>query len=474
MEREWPVIIAMQGDPYTGKTCLANALAKLLQIPTVRLDDILDVISPVDNNESDRDKLISHAFDLVAQFVKTHISLGHSIIVDAPLCRRSHLQKLVRLLDANDDVVGSNEAKLSLVIVECKPGIEYAWQMRFEERDSKYDEKWYKPHAWPMDPEFARDYTDDDGVHPSVSKVIVDTTDQFPLDHVVLAVNDLTACSKGHKVELNKWRPIHCNNPHKYGRHECCHFGSNHTKEKEAESSSSSRRRLIHQVHEYNKLGETNAVSVDVACWACLNKESNYYTCSHCSLALHKSCAELEPAFFTPENFPKFLNTTEPKASYCYPEEILCSQCREEGKEFSYECESCIFQTHLKCRLIPTIIHHKGHPHLLQFVALSVLVHKPLYLCTACKRRGSYAFYVCGDECKGCYHPECVLLPPVVRGHSHGGYTHDLQMVCEREEEMEDYLCDLCFDLMNPQAWYYSCKECRLSFHLECAFKDFS
>ncbi|KAL8136554.1 hypothetical protein V2J09_002555 [Rumex salicifolius] len=435
-----PMIIAMQGDAYTGKTFLAEKLAFRLKCPLICLDDILDSSEPTDQ----LDALIFNAFVLIAQIVKTQISLGLSVVVDSPLSRLSHLHKLVSLI-----VSRGNTYKTRLLIIECKPNNEYAWQMRFEEIDSSnYAKKWYKPVAeWPL-PKLPRDYTDDN-IPPMVSKLVVNTTDYYSACQMLIAVFDITYCGNRH-VGSSSVPPALIR---------LSMLGMS----------------MWHKVTVYKQEGV--GVDHDTCCGVCENQVTNSgasYTCEGCSLTLHRSCAELargDNEHFKPGNFPGLLSM-EPNVAYAFPVECPCVRCREDGKDFSDKCRHCLFESHLKSRLVPTVVRHKAHGHF-----LTLWLHSNCdgymysYTCMACRKRGGFVAYICGECNSRTYHPECLLLPPSV-DHSHGGYTHELQMVLGREEEMEDYICDLCQNKMDPKAWYYHCGYTH-ELHLECAFKDF-
>ncbi|KAL8152744.1 hypothetical protein V2J09_010504 [Rumex salicifolius] len=201
---------------------------------------------------------------------------------------------------------------------------------------------------------------------------------------------------------------------------------------------------------------------------------NNAFWCHGCPLTLHKSCSELDRGntmyYFEPENLPKFLRM-KPNVAYKFPKECACVGCREEGKEFSSECRSCVFESHLKSRLLPTIVHHEAHEHLLAVAAKSIMGSDP-YIYVACMKHGAFVAYFCTYCTLTTYHTECELLPPLVE-HDHGGHEHELEMAFHREAELEDYLCDLCQNKMDPKSWYYHCKKCILSLHLGCAFMDF-
>ncbi|KAL8151816.1 hypothetical protein V2J09_021624 [Rumex salicifolius] len=459
--KQRPMIIALQGDPCTGKTYVANQLARSFKCSTIRLDDVLDVMFPAVKPKN-ADALISQAFDVVTEVVDTQArNLGLSIIVDSPLSRRSHLQSLIAV---------SSASAADLIIIECKPKTTYTWLMRFENHTYVDKNKWYKPHSWPFHPWFSRDYDDDDD---KVPKLVLNITDPYLVFGLPNVIRGLIKFGEGRKVDYDVWWPIvRAKNAEKNG-----------TPVVKPVCSA----RLGHHLNVYMKQGQ---LEQEAKCSVCLKlfsiegelEDSMAYKCSGCPYAMHKSCAELDGSgikAFTPLNFPKFIRLSKPRqAEYCYPDKHSCVGCEKQGKEFSYECGYCVFETHARCKLVPTIVNRpEVHDHALHFwtnSALPVGRVSSTYHCRACRDVSiTLAGYLCGSGCMFYYHAECLLLPPTVLAHEHGGYAHDMELVLRREEELEDYLCCLCHEQMNPDAWFYCCKPCHIDLHPKCAFKVF-
>ncbi|CAA6668606.1 unnamed protein product [Spirodela intermedia] len=142
-----PVVVAMKGHPGTGKSTLARAIAAALSCPLLDKDDVRDCTLPVDQflrhptggaGGSAAALLNNLSYQVLWRMTETQLQLGLSVVVDSPLSRRAHLD---RLLEA------TGGAAARVVIVECRPGDEAEWRRRLEERGRSAGE-WHKPANW--------------------------------------------------------------------------------------------------------------------------------------------------------------------------------------------------------------------------------------------------------------------------------------------------------------------------------------
>ncbi|KAL6985627.1 hypothetical protein U1Q18_019003 [Sarracenia purpurea var. burkii] len=147
--RMWnrPKIIAMKGQPCTGKTTVASSLAQELKCPLLALEDIRDSINaslqhsllPTFSSAAAADFLNHQSYEAICRIAIPQLRLGLDLIIDSPLSRRPHLDRLLQL-SANS---GAN-----LVVVGCKPQDKYQWEDWLRRRRPGSDSYWYRPSTW--------------------------------------------------------------------------------------------------------------------------------------------------------------------------------------------------------------------------------------------------------------------------------------------------------------------------------------
>ncbi|KAL6140396.1 hypothetical protein ACLB2K_058696 [Fragaria x ananassa] len=76
------------------------------------------------------------SYRAIWQLASTQLRLGLSVVMDSPLSRRDHLDRLREIAEASGGGV---------VVVECKPTDEDEWRRRLERRD---EATWHKPSTW--------------------------------------------------------------------------------------------------------------------------------------------------------------------------------------------------------------------------------------------------------------------------------------------------------------------------------------
>lgn len=137
-----PTVIAMKGHPGTGKSTLATAVAKSLKCPLIDKDHFRDSTHAIQqaltqtSSAAAAQLLNDLSYDAMWRVAATQVGLGLSVVVDSPLSRRPHLDRLV------DMASGSGAG---VVVVECRPGDEAEWRRRLESRGGA---EWHKPSTW--------------------------------------------------------------------------------------------------------------------------------------------------------------------------------------------------------------------------------------------------------------------------------------------------------------------------------------
>ncbi|MBX3013104.1 MAG: ATP-binding protein [Caldilineaceae bacterium] len=122
-------LLAMKGHPATGKSTLAQALARTLGWPLLDKDDIKDhTLALPDSNQL--------AYAILWQVVERQLALGVSVIVDSPLAYPVGYTTLCRLAELY---------AARLLVIETRLD-EMQWRARLEARPAQ--ESTHKIRGW--------------------------------------------------------------------------------------------------------------------------------------------------------------------------------------------------------------------------------------------------------------------------------------------------------------------------------------
>lgn len=180
LETRSPVIVAMKGHPGSGKSTLAHSLAQLLRCPLIDKDDVRDCTATLQLTSPT--KLLNDlSYDVIWQIASTQLRLGLSVIIDSPLSRRTHLDRLLQL---------ASSTGAQVIVIECKPKDEDEWRRRLERRGASDGSSWHKPATWHDLERLLEGYggSTDYQVGEDVAKLVVDTTASGGLEEIVSEV----------------------------------------------------------------------------------------------------------------------------------------------------------------------------------------------------------------------------------------------------------------------------------------------
>lgn len=198
--QERPIIIAMKGHPGSGKSTLAHSLAKALRCPlidkdhfrgcTKSLQETLMLASPTTAS-----KLLNDlSYEVIWKVASTQLGLGLSVVIDSPLSRRAHLERLIEM---------AAETNAQLVVVECKPQDVGEWRRRLELRGAADGSSWHKPNTWQEMENLLDGYAGcwdyDAG---EVPKLVLDTTADLGIEELVSSALEFVKSNDGHSVKV--------------------------------------------------------------------------------------------------------------------------------------------------------------------------------------------------------------------------------------------------------------------------------
>jgi len=221
---------------------------------------------------------------------------------------------------------------------------------------------------------------------------------------------------------------------------------------------------IQHFSHQHNLILSNEDLTDDKLCDGCMELiiSAPFYSCMQCNFFLHAVCVQLPSKKRHPRHehtLTLLSRATTENGLFC------CGACRYLRHGFVYKCDKCFYvDFDVQCCSIPETLKHPGHQHPL-FLALNSKKD-----CKACYAGYRYrgmthnGEFVCVEcDFSLCY--KCVIRPLVAR---HKYDEHPLELTYVHEDEYEEYYCLICEKERNPSHWFYYCKQCDFSAHIQC------
>ena len=155
-------VYIFRGKAAIGKSTLANTLAKEIDVPVIRKDDIVDALKTMEGIDK---SLVNNTiyYNILHKIIQTNLDLGTSMIIDIALGDKVAAEAFFNRVD-----FGSNKAVWFFVI--CSDDAE--WERRHLERLANP-----LPNQSFTSFEHVQAYYENADVNPYVYEYIVDTVD---------------------------------------------------------------------------------------------------------------------------------------------------------------------------------------------------------------------------------------------------------------------------------------------------------
>ncbi|KAL8242830.1 hypothetical protein R6Q59_013132 [Mikania micrantha] len=205
----------------------------------------------------------------------------------------------------------------------------------------------------------------------------------------------------------------------------------------------------------------------EVVCNACLipiKKNTTYYKCTYeCNFVLHDWCTRLPVELKDYKGHPQHTLLLLPKVG----DTFKCHVCNDVWNGFVYSCFKCGYDIDVICALIRGKIIHKSHPYHRLSRGVSNSARDSCRMCSSGFTFEKNNWLGC-KSCKFNLHLGCALLLPETIRHKYD--KHPMTLCYTPVENHEgDYFCEVCEEMLNPNASFYHCHECDQSMHTECA-----
>ncbi|KAL8136787.1 hypothetical protein V2J09_002788 [Rumex salicifolius] len=437
-------IIVMKGAPFTRKSTYATLIASALSCPLFSVEEFLDILGPNDLQFAplgDMDLVSSQPTKEMAMMIINQMTSSHllnrvvdNIIIDF-ISSQSQLDSLTNLI--------AFCPKTRLIIVECKPNNLELWKMFFEDHLKKAEDgvlpiMWYKAKSW-EDVKEGIDNDDSDfwDYNLMVSKLVLDPLEDYLRTSLtrLLSEADQPKNKPPPFMDALEYMMSRDDGPGVVSYHEWKQC-PDPAKLMENVTGKDRCQRQCHRVTNYKaELGDDQTL----ICTACENQVTcSAYTCSHCSLALHKDCAESFDGAALTKPYPNVFKPELPT--------YACKKHEKHGYSGN-DCASCLFETNLKRRMMPTVMRHDCDEHFLSLVLLPADGEEEYQTCSACADM----------VCETYYHINCLNEVPSRLKSNHGlvldeEHPHSIRINFSSEGGWS--------------GWHYDCDDCGGATHM--------
>ncbi|KAG7619347.1 DC1 [Arabidopsis suecica] len=195
-------------------------------------------------------------------------------------------------------------------------------------------------------------------------------------------------------------------------------------------------------------------------CSACTHSVclESFYGCMDCDFILHQKCAKF------PKRKRHVLHNERLTLFTREAGHFWCNVCGRISNGFSYQYGDMKLDV-ICCSVLEPFVHPSHPDHPLYYISPEMEE-----VCNGCNMSGTRMLRCIEDGCGFVLCFKCATLPQVLK-HRVDDYPLSL---CYGEKANGIYWCEICEKKMNPEKWFYTCKDQWASLHTECVVGDFS
>lgn len=238
-------------------------------------------------------------------------------------------------------------------------------------------------------------------------------------------------------------------------------------------SSSTTENRISHCTHGHplvliNKERRKRIFKLkELLCYGCFQPLSfpavPFYGCVECKYFLHRLCSTKLPGTMEHPSHPTHSLIKCQKIG----DSIKCNICSNESNGIFYQCErsSCSFFIDIICASLPRKIKHESHKHFLTQQIMDDSKDGDC-ICNGCNLGPTSGGFFCCDICRFQLHVGCAISPGTVK---HRWDEHQLHLTYPPvKQHPHEFDCEFCSKDINPNYWFYHCRDCDMSLHTHC------